>query len=261
MPEAPIPPGGSCDIPAVFKAVADQREQKQVGFSVQTDSRDCPPVAYALRATLYPEWESQLLAGSSTKLPVGGSGRQEVRITCARIAGEVTACPSAVAIDSPLTARFLGEFREQTEPDKATLIVRDVEIALPASPDVGPHTAVIRFRCPDGRERKQTVVWEVVSPLRASPSKLILRQTDRNVSHRVSISSFDGRAFRIRGVEPAHMVSKCEFSPDASRTQTVEVQIDPDRVARQKGSEVIIETDRDDQPTVSLKVIVLPAGV
>jgi len=261
IPEGPIAPGGLCAIPVALKAVAEQRDKRLVGFLIQTDSKDRPAVTYALRATLYPAWETHLLAESSRTLPIGRAGHQVVRITCARVAGEGDTPPTQVAINPPLTARFLGEPREQPESDGVTMIARDVEIALPSSSEIGTRQGTVLFRWPDGRTREQIVLWEVVSPLRASPSRLILRKAERDVSHTVVIRSFDDRPFRIRGVEPGDFVSRCQFSHEAGSTQTVKLQIDPDRAAREKDAEIVIRTDRGDQPAVSLRIVILPAGV
>jgi hypothetical protein len=261
IPEGTIPPGGACTIPVALKAVAERRERKQVGFLIQTDSPDRPTATYALRAALYPDWETQMLAGSSTKLPIGRAGRQLVRIACARVAGAGDASPAQVTIDPPLAARFVNEPREQPESESVALVLRDVEVALPASSEIGTRLGTLRFRWTDGKTRERTIVWQVVSPLSASPSRLILRQADREVSHTVVIRSFDDRPFRVSAVERGNLVERCEFSHEPDSAQTVKLQIDPDRAARQKDAEIVIRTDRGDQPAVSVRVIVLPAGV
>jgi hypothetical protein len=81
------------------------------------------------------------------------------------------------------------------------------------------------------------------------------------VSHRVVIRSFDDRPFRISDVDRGNFVLRCEFAHEARGTHTVELQIDPDRAADQKEAEIVIRTDRGDQPQLFVRIIVLPAGV
>lgn len=81
------------------------------------------------------------------------------------------------------------------------------------------------------------------------------------MSHTVVIHSFDERPFRVRGVEPANLISSCKFSHEAGSTQTLKIQIDPDRAARDKEAVIMIKTDRRDSPAVLLKIVILPAGV
>jgi len=256
-----IPPGGQCSIPVALKAVAHERGKKLAEFTVQTDSKECPVLTYALRAAFYPEWEILAAAGSSKTLPIGGAGRQLFRITCTRLAGEGNIPPTQVVIKPPLAARFLGESREQPEPDGVTTIVREVEIALPPYSEPGIHQGTIQFRWPEGRTREHLVVWEVVPPLRVSPSKLIQRKSERGVSHTVVIRSFDDQPFRVIGVEPSYLALSSESTDEAARIHTLTLRIDADRAAEDKDAEIVIRTDRGDQPVISLKIVVLPEGV
>ncbi len=242
-------------------APSAQAEKKRVGFLVQTDSNECPNTTYVLSALAYPEWEIRASAGSSRTLAIGQPGRQVMRITCRRVAGDGRTLPTQVEAESPLAARFLGEPREQTESESVTSQARDVEIALPSSSNPGDHCSSIRFRWPEGRTQEQPVLWEVVPPVRASPSRLVLRQSERDVTHTVVLRAFDDRPFRVSHVGPRHLLASFDFNDEASRTHTLKLRIDPERASHEQDPKVTIETDVDDQPIVSLSIVILPPGV
>jgi hypothetical protein len=154
----PIPPGGQCAIPVVLKAVADNVEEKRVGFLVRTDSDECPTLTYALRATFYPEIDIHASADSCKILPIGRAGRQALQIACFRLSGDNASVPTQVAIDPPLAARFAGEPREQRWSDGVATVVRDVEISLPSSSELGTHQGNLVLRWPDGRTQERVVL-------------------------------------------------------------------------------------------------------
>jgi uncharacterized protein DUF1573 len=257
----PIPPGGQCPIPVILKVLPGKVETKRVGFIIQTDSKEHPNLTYGLRAAVYPEWEIQASTESSRTLPIGRAGRQVMRITCRRLAGEGDGLPTQVEVESPVAARFLADPREQTEPDGVTSIVRDVEIALPASDKPGPHQVSLRFHWPEGRTREQVVLWGVVPPIRAIPSRLSLRQSERDQSHTIVIRSFDDQPFRVSDVGPQHLVLSSEFDHEAGSTHTLKLRIDPDRAAKENHPQITIKTDASDQSAVSLSILILPPGV
>jgi Protein of unknown function (DUF1573) len=262
LPREPIPPGGRCPIPAVLKVVpSPQPEKKRVGFLVQTDSGECPNTTYALSAMVCPDWEVQASADSSRTLPIGRAGRQVIRITSRRLGREGDGLPAKVEADSSLVVRFLGEPREQAGPEGVTSSVRDVEIALPASSEAGPHRGSLRFRWPGGRIEEQPVVWEVVLHVRASPSKLVLKRSERELTHTVTIKAFDDRPFRIRDVGPSHLIASSEFDREARRAHTLKLRIDPERASLEHDTQITIKTDVEDQPIVSLSIVILPPGV
>lgn len=262
LPKEAIPSGGRCPIPVVLKvAPLLQTEKKRVEFLVQTDSNECPSLAFALSAMIHPEWEVRASPDSTRTLPIGQAGQQVIRITCRRVAGEGTILPSGVEVESPLVARFLGEPGEQTEAQGIKSQTRDVEVTLPRSPRPGSHQGTIRFRWPEGRTREQLVFWIVVPPVRANPSRLVVRPSERDVTHTIVLTSFNGRPFRIGQVGPPHLVVSPEFDRAADRSHTLKLRIDPEQASRDQNPRVIIKTDVDDQPAVSLNIVVLPPGV
>ena len=257
-----IPPGGRCLIPVALKvAPSPQVERKRVGFLVQTDSEQCPSITYALGVMAYPEWEVRASAESSRTLPIGRAGRLVMRITARRLAREGSTLPTRVEAESPLSARFLAEPGKQTESVGVTSLIREVEINLPASSKPGDHRGSIRFHWPEGRTQEQPVSWQVVPPVRVSQSRLVLRRSDRDVTHTIVLKASDERPFRVSRVGPSQLVVSCEFAREASEAHTVRLQIDPERASRERDPKVTIETDAKNQPTVSLSIVILPPGV
>jgi hypothetical protein len=261
LPKESIPPGGQCSIPVVLKVLSHQLETKRVGFFVQTDSKSRPTLIYGLRATIYPEWEIQSSAESSRTLPIGRAGRQLMRITVRRVAGEVGTLPSRVEVESPLTARFLGDVREQADAEGVTSAVRDVEIMVPSASKPGTHQASLLFRWAEGRTQQEVVLWEIVPQLLAVPSRLVLRQSERDLLHTIILRSFDGHPFRVSDVGPQDLVLSSEFDREAGSTHILKLRIDPDRAAKDNHPQIMIKTDANDQSTVSLGILILPPGV
>jgi len=255
-----LPPGGQCQIPVSLKVGAGETGKKRVGSVIQTDSKECPALTYALRATLHPEWEVREPVESFRILSVGRAGRRVMQIVCRRVAGEGSTLPAHVEAESPLIARFLGEPREQAEADGLVSTVRDVEISLPSSSKPGSHHSTIRFRWTDGTTREELLAWEVVPPVRASPSNLILKRAERGIPQSITLRASDGRPFRIIGVAPPSLVTGSEFSQEASATHTLELGIDPDGAARKKDPKITIHLDHPDQATLSLNIFMLPSG-
>jgi hypothetical protein len=256
-----IPPGGRCPIPVTLKVAPSlQPEKKRVGFLVLTDSAEYPNKTYALTVAAYPEWEVQDTPESSRTLPLDRPGRQVVRITSRRSAQEGELLPTKVEADSPLVARFLGEPRERTGPEGVTTYVREVEIALPPSQELGLHRGSMRFRWAGGRTREQPVLWQVVPILRANPSMVVLRRYERDLTQTITLRAFDNRPFRIRDAGPSQLVASCEFDHGARPVHTLKLRIDPERASRERDPQVTIKTDVEDQPAVSLNIVILPPG-
>lgn len=227
---------------------------------VQTDSKDCPKLIYALRATIYPEWEIRGSEGSSRTVPVGQAGHQVMQIICRRVAGEGRILPARVEAESPVTVRFLGEPRERKDSEGITSSSRDVEVSLPPMSQPGSHHGDIRFRWSDGRTQGWGIYWEVVPWLRASPSRLVVKPSEIDVPLKISIRASD-RPFRVTGIGPSHLVATSQFSREASNLHIIELRLHPDRVSGETEPRITIHTDHPDQSTLSLGVYVLPTGV
>ncbi len=88
-----------------------------------------------------------------------------------------------------------------------------------------------------------------------------MRPSERDVTHTIVLTSFNGRPFRIGQVGPPHLVVSPEFDRAADRSHTLKLRIDPEQASRDQNPRVIIKTDVDDQPAVSLNIVVLPPGV
>ncbi len=131
---------------------------------------------------------------------------------------------------------------------------------MPASLNAGSRSGTLRFRWTDGHTQEQPVVWQVVPVIAASPSKLVLRRSERDLTHIITVRAFDNRPFSISDAGPSDLVASCEFDRGARSVHTLRLRIDTDRASRERDSKVTIKTDFEDQPTVSLSVVVLPPG-
>jgi hypothetical protein len=210
---------------------------------------------------MHPGWQFYALPDSSVRLPVGHAGRQVLRLACARRCGESTASPTTVAIDPPLSARFIGEAHDSPEGDSVTITVRDVEVILPVLAEPGPQRSSLRFGWPDGQKREEFIAWEVVPRFRVSPSRLIVKRTDASSWSSVVIRSFDDRAFRIKSVDPAAPVLESEYSGERKGAQSVKLRVNIDHARTVTEHGVRITTDLDDEPPILVKIVILPAGV
>jgi hypothetical protein len=253
-----IPPGSRCAIPVLLKvAPILQAEKKRVGFLLQTDSKECPNWTYTLSAMVFPAWEVRVSADSTRTLPIGRSGRQVMRITGRRVGTEGNTLPTRVEAESPLVARFLGDSREETESAGVTSRTRDVEIILPTSSKPGAHRNSIRFRWPEGLTQEHLVLWEVVPAVRASPSRLVVKLSERDVTHTVVLRISDDRPFHVSHIGPPRLVVSSEFDDEASLAHTLKVRIDPRLASQESNPQITIKTDVADQPTVSVSIVVL----
>jgi hypothetical protein len=260
LPKEPVSPGSQRQISTLLTVRAGDSGKKRVGFVVQTDSEELTTLRYALRATVYPEWEIRPSPVPLQTLRVGDTGRIVIQVLSRGVAGEGGTLPTLLEAEPPAYARFLDKPHLETEADGIISTVRDVEIAQPASSKPGPIQSRIRFRWHDGQTGEHSVLWEVTLPVRAVPSKLVFRRTEHDVAQPVVLRS-DGRPFRITGVDPQPFVIGSECSQDASSTQTVTFRIDPERAGRHKDARITIHTHYPGQPEVHLSIFVLPPGV
>jgi hypothetical protein len=102
---------------------------------------------------------------------------------------------------------------------------------------------------------------EVDSPLVARFLGEAREQTERDLTHTITVRAFDDRPFRISDAGPSHLVASCDFDRGARPAHTLKLRIDPKRASHEHGPQVTIKIDVEDQPTVSLSIVVLPPGV
>ncbi len=79
--------------------------------------------------------------------------------------------------------------------------------------------------------------------------------------HTITIRTFDNRPFRISDAGPSHLVASREFDRGARPVHTLRLRIDPELASHERDPQVTIKTDVEDQPIVSLSIVILPPGV
>ncbi len=159
-----------------------------------------------------------------------------------------------------MTAAFLGEAIEQTDAEGVTSTSRDLVIVLPPSSKLGPHQADLVYSWADGRKDSRSIFWEVVPSVRVTPSRIILNRSEGVVMYTV-VATTEDAPFVVTAVGPAPLVLGSEFSREPNRSHTIHLRVNTDRAAREEDPAITIHTDRADQPTLSLSVLLLPEGV
>lgn len=81
------------------------------------------------------------------------------------------------------------------------------------------------------------------------------------MTHTLVLRPFDDRPFRVIHVGPPNLIVNAEFEHEASRTHALKLRIDPDVASREPNPQITIRTDIEDQPAVSVSVVILPSGV
>ena len=256
----PVPPRGECDITCLLKILADRSRRKRVEFQVQTDSPATPVLRFALLASAHREWEVEDVEETPHFVPIGRSAVRKIRVTARRVGAEGEGFPSSVEGRPPLTARYVGGPVQDQSSDDVTSTHRDAEVMLPADSRPGAKQGLLVFRWPGpaARSREHQFLWEVVPPLRASPSDLVLQRARRYEPQIVIVSSWDGRPFRIKSVGPPVLVPNPRFAREPNRVHRLSLVVDWECACRAKSSKIVIETDSPDQRSVEIGILIIP---
>ena len=227
---------------------------------MQTDSPATPVLRFALLASAHREWEVRGCRGDAplrADWPFGG--QEDPRH------GAASRCrgggfPSSVEGRPPLTARYVGGPVQDQSSDDVTSTHRDAEVMLPADSRPGAKQGLLVFRWPGpaARSREHQFLWEVVPPLRASPSDLVLQRARRYEPQIVIVSSWDGRPFRIKSVGPPVLVPNPRFAREPNRVHRLSLVVDWECACRAKSSKIVIETDSPDQRSVEIGILIIP---
>jgi Protein of unknown function (DUF1573) len=257
LPES-IPPFGETKVAVEFKA-GHETGQKRVRFVIETDSRLQPVRLFDLSAQLFSEYQISEIGGGGGILSVGHPGKQVFRIICRRFHAECRDAQESVEASAPLSAHFLGEAPERFERDGLIEIVRDIEVAIPASFEPGTHQATMLIRWAEGRDQSHFITWEVRPRIRATPSGIVIRTGTESVPPLVVLSSED-RAFRIVDVSCPLLADSIRPPEGSSRIHSLRLPLDAGRAAQAGTFDIQIETDEPDQQHVLVSVLVLPQG-
>lgn len=253
-----IPPGGTATLPVLLKP-GSQSGRKRFRFIVQTDSTEQPGWVLSLIADLTAELEMSPIEGFDASLPLGQPGHQRFRIVCHRVGDVGLGAPDAVTVGPPLSARFLGPADEAAATEGPVESTRIVEVDLPASTEPGSQRGELILHWPDGQERSFPIAWQVVARIAIEPSGLVLRPTGEPITRSVLVTCGD-RPFRITGVSGPLLADPPPRPAAPRRLHRLELVLDPSLV-ESGTTDIRIDTDHPDQPTIVLSVLVLPATV
>jgi hypothetical protein len=258
LPEL-VPPHGEATVPVLFKP-GTHAGRKTVRFLLETDSPARPAYTFTLLATVFPEFEVTHLDQTNFSQPVGRPGRQRLRVTCRRLGDEGRNAPTAIEAIAPLIAAFVGPATETSQPGGPTEWTRDVEVTTPAEPDPGMRGGEIVLRWDGELSQRYRLNWRVRPCLEVTPPGLLVRAAEGRVMQTVQVRS-DEAPFRVLEVSGECLAAPVEPpSAEPAPRQLVRLVIDPTKATESAVSEVRIVTDHPQQPSVTLSVVITPAG-
>jgi len=210
-------------------------------------------------ASLVAEIEVAFLDESGRSLGIGQPGRLQARVLTRRIGSEGRPAPDSIAAPSPLVARFEGPPEESTLPGGVIESARVVAVEIPATTPPGNHRESVVLGWAGGQTWAIPFTWQVVPGLKATPSTLILDPSRGPADIEVIVRSAD-RPFRINSVSGALVAAHDPLPFKLDRTQAVRFTLDVAKVTPGTTTDVVLATDAPDQPTLDLKVVILPTG-
>jgi hypothetical protein len=243
-------------VPVTFRPGIRSGPQR-VQFLVETDDPEHPRLVLAMRVDLLPTLLIAPEGEHRDTLLIGQPSSRTFRVMCRGDDTQGRQAPEAVEPIGPLLASFVGEATGQVLEGGLVESSRTVEVTIPGSDEPGHRSGSFRLRWADGSDHEVPISWTVSRPIGASPSGLVLRADDGEISRSVLVRSA-GRPFRITGVSGPLLAGPVEPGDRAAAVHTLQLVIDPGRATGPDPSEVRIETDHPDQPAVLLSILVLP---
>jgi len=209
-----------------------------------------------LRAHPFSEWEISPVGDQVGSIPLGRPSTENWRIVCRMKGPEGLLAPEAVDAREPIKARFVGPAIEQTEPGGVVETFREVEVALPATREIGSHQAELVFRWPGGAKRTHPFRWRVAPLVRLTPPSVVIDSPAKPTDCVVELSA-DDRAFRIKRVYGSMLSEPVVLPPNSSRMHRLTLRVDPGRATKDHVSNIKIDIDHPDQPQLTLSVLCL----
>ena len=214
----------------------------------------------ALKARLVSDFEARIEPESDFKLRVNRGGRQTFRVTTRRIGEDGLRAPSLLEIPAPLRAEFLGEPVASTVGDELVETRRSIAVQLPPTAEAGAESSDLVVSWEDGTRRTIPIHWEVESPVHATPSGLVLDPGSETSSRSVFVRSADG-PFRITDVSGESLAGPVADVPTtAALIHKLDLDLAMPEGAESSASDIRIQTDHPDCPTIVLSVISLPTS-
>lgn len=256
IPES-IPPRGEA-IVRVFLKGGDVADRKRVAFEVETDLPGSRSITLAVSATFVLDREVVPAEGPD-RLRLGDVGTRTYRVVARRIGTEGRKSPASVEGVGDVRAAFRGPVKEIEQQGGLVESSRLVEVAVPASSQVGRRRGEMVLRWEDGEARRETVEWEVTPWLRASPEGLAVGPSPGPLTHLILIRSVD-HPFRVTEVSGPTLAGPVAQGEESREAHLLKVAIDPSRGPAGGRSAITIATDHPRQRAVTVDVLVLPTA-
>lgn len=253
---ATIPPGGSARL-AVTLNPGFRSGRKRARFAYRTDDDPSTVRELTLVAELFPEVDDALDEGSDATVPLRRAGRQSIRFAFFEKDREGRGEPDSVEATPPLSARFVGPAEARSLGAGIVRTTRVVEVGLPAEDGPGGRRGRVTLHWPDGKSWERAIEWNVVPRIVAHPPALTLRP-GQGATFKVVLKAED-RPFRVRRIDGPILPDKFLAPGEPSRTQVLEIPLDPAKVSKAGVVDLAIETDHPDQARVVVSVLILPA--
>ena len=229
---------------------------KGVKFVVASDGGSAVASRFSLRANLFSEVDVEEIGGTEPESDVGEPWSRTVRIVARRGGSEGRDAPGVVDVPPPFSARFVGPLLEVALPSGIVESSRIVEVVMPPSVEPGKRSVNLRARWPDGREWNHPLTWQVVAPIRVTPSGIVVRSTEGVAVKSFAVSS-SKVPFRILSVESPFAIEGRIDSSKPSRVHVLRLIVDPARANQATPVDVKITTDHPHQKTLIASVLVL----
>jgi len=167
--------------------------------------------------------------------------------------------PSKLSASSPLVIAFNGEATSSIGAVGFTEATREVEVTIPAGNTTGVRRGAIAFGWPDGRTEERSISWEVRPLFKVSPPALVLHGDSMPAERRIVVWS-DARPFRVINVEGPLISPGVDLPRQPGLRQELVLTLRSTNARAQQASDIEIQTDDPDQPTVTLTVLTVPQG-
>lgn len=247
-----VPPNGSLRVPAFLK-IGSRTGPKLARFSLLPDGDVGPAITFVLVADVIADWEVEPPDPRIVVAP-GVEPTLSIELRSRGRDGEGVTLPETVSADDRLTACFEGPIHEREIRGGIQERSRLVRVGLRHKGLEGTSRAWLRFHWPDGRHRDQPIDWVSTPHVRALPTGLIIRPGEAT-RRKLSISSGDGKAFQIRGVEGEGIAIRGGASEAPAVTHVVEVDIDPHALPASGAVDRWVLIDHPEQPSVTITII------
>ena len=251
LPEL-IPPGGSAEIPVLFRP-GFGTGPKRVGFAVATDRQSEPVISFSLAATFLSALEVEFDDPQSVTLPCGQPGKREILVTCRRKGSLGFGAPTSLGTYPPLPARFLSEPSESRQGDVFE-VRRRAEIVLPASSEPGLKKVELRLGWGGpGPDDSRPLIWTVSPVLLATPPAIVLSdKASEDTSREIVVRATTGE-FRVLAVRGKALAPGLRLPEGKAAVHRLKLTFDRSVVGI---SDIRVTTDHPDQPVVKFGVLV-----